>query len=92
MHLAPMVNGCSEHGAVFFRQKQGEVWGGQSGGARQAGDATQESSKFRRASAITYWTATLVTGDKTHFGRLYGQSIAGVRICPPQGQAEMLAA
>jgi len=44
------------------------------------------------AAAIHHRCEVLVTGDKTHFGRLYGQSIEGVRICPPQGQAEMLAA
>jgi hypothetical protein len=44
------------------------------------------------AAAIHHRCEVLVTGDKTHFGRLYGQSIAGVRICPPQGLAEMLAA
>jgi predicted nucleic acid-binding protein len=43
------------------------------------------------ASAIQHRCQALLTGDKTHFGRLYGQTIAGVSICPPQGLAEILA-
>ena len=43
------------------------------------------------ASAIQHRCQALVTGDKTHFGQLYGQTIAGVSIYPPQGLAEILA-
>jgi len=43
------------------------------------------------ASAIQHRCQALLTGDKTHFGRLYGQTIAGVSIHSPQGLAEVLA-
>jgi hypothetical protein len=43
------------------------------------------------ASAIQHRCQALLTGDKTHFGRLYGQTIAGVSIHSPQGIAEVLA-
>jgi predicted nucleic acid-binding protein len=43
------------------------------------------------ASAIQHRCQALLTGDKTHFGRLYGQTIAGVSIYSPQGLAEILA-
>jgi hypothetical protein len=43
------------------------------------------------ASAIQHRCDALLTGDKTHFGRLYGQTIAGVCIHSPQSLAELLA-
>jgi predicted nucleic acid-binding protein len=43
------------------------------------------------ASAIQHRCQALLTGDKTHFGRLYGQTIAGVSIHSPQGLAKVLA-
>jgi predicted nucleic acid-binding protein len=43
------------------------------------------------ASAIQHRCQALLTGDKTHFGRLYGQNIAGVSIHSPQGLAKVLA-
>ena len=43
------------------------------------------------ASAIQHRCQALLTGDKTHFGRLYGQTIAGVSIHSPQALAEVLA-
>jgi len=43
------------------------------------------------ASAIQHRCQALLTGDKTHFGRLYGQTIAGVSIHSPQDLAEVLA-
>jgi hypothetical protein len=43
------------------------------------------------ASAIQHRCQALHTGDKTHFGRLYGQTIAGVSIYSPQALAEILA-
>jgi predicted nucleic acid-binding protein len=43
------------------------------------------------ASAIQHRCQALLAGDKTHFGRLYGQTIAGVSIYSPQGLAEVLA-
>lgn len=42
------------------------------------------------ASAIQHRCQALLTGDKTHFGRLYGQTIAGISIHSPQGLAEIL--
>ena len=42
-------------------------------------------------SAIQHRCHALLTGDKTHFGRLYGQTIAGVSIHSPQGLAKALA-
>ncbi len=43
------------------------------------------------ASAIQHRCQALLTGDKTHFGRLYARTIAGVFIYSPQGLAEILA-
>ncbi len=43
------------------------------------------------ASAIQHRCQALLTGDNTHFSRLYGQTIAGVSIHSPQGLAEVLA-
>jgi predicted nucleic acid-binding protein len=43
------------------------------------------------AAAIQHRCQALLTGDKTHFGPLYGQTIAGVSILSPQGLAEILA-
>ena len=43
------------------------------------------------ASGIQHRCQVLLTGDKTHFGRLYGQTIAGVFIYSPSGLAEILA-
>jgi predicted nucleic acid-binding protein len=42
------------------------------------------------ASAIQHQCQALLTGDKTHFGRLYGQTIAGVCIRSPQSLVEVL--
>jgi predicted nucleic acid-binding protein len=42
------------------------------------------------ASAIQHQCDALITGDKTHFGRLYGQTISGVCIHSPQSLAEVL--
>ena len=42
------------------------------------------------ASAIQHQCQALLTGDKTHFGRLYGQTISGVCIHSPQILAEAL--
>ena len=43
------------------------------------------------ASAIQHQCQALLTGDKTHCGRLYGQTIAGVCVHSPQSLAELLA-
>ena len=40
------------------------------------------------AAAIRQRCAALVTGDRTHFGRLYGKTIRGVTIHSPRSIAE----
>jgi uncharacterized protein len=42
------------------------------------------------ASAVSLSCQTLLTGDRTHFGALYGRKIAGVTILSPRGVAEIL--
>lgn len=39
-------------------------------------------------SAVQHHCQALLTGDKTHFGRLYGQTIAGVCVHSPQSLAQ----
>ncbi len=41
-------------------------------------------------AAVRLGCAALVTGDRSHFGALYGQSIAGVVIYSPRMLAELL--
>ena len=42
------------------------------------------------ASAIQNWCDALLTGDRTHFGPLYGKTIDGVAIHSPRSLAEAL--
>ena len=42
------------------------------------------------AAAVRLGCQVLVTGDRTHFGALYGKTIAGVRIHSPRSLAEAL--
>jgi uncharacterized protein len=42
------------------------------------------------AAAIRLGCEALVTGDRTHFGRLYGKTILGVTIHSPRSLAESL--
>lgn len=42
------------------------------------------------AAAIRHSCEALVTGDRTHFGALYGRSIQGVRIHSPRSIVELL--
>ncbi|MFW5843845.1 MAG: hypothetical protein ACOCW6_07965 [Spirochaetota bacterium] len=42
------------------------------------------------ASALSLECEALLTRDRTHFGTLYGRSVAGVTILSPRGPAEML--
>ena len=42
------------------------------------------------AAAIRHRCAVLVTGDRTHFGALYGQTIEGVTVHSPRSLAELL--
>ncbi len=44
------------------------------------------------AAAIRHGCEALVTGDRTHFGRLYGKAIHGVTIHSPRSIAEALLA
>jgi hypothetical protein len=45
---------------------------------------------FPLAAAIRLHGDVLVTGDRTHFGALYGKEVAGVRIHSPRSLAEAL--
>jgi hypothetical protein len=65
----------------------------------QPGDAALEASlplpaKDRPvlAAAIRQGCGALVTGDRTHFGTLYGRTIQGVTIHSPRSLAEALLA
>jgi len=42
------------------------------------------------AAAIRHGCAALVTGDRSHFGPLYGKTIRGVTIHSPRSIAEAL--
>ena len=42
------------------------------------------------AAAIRLGCQVLVTGDRTHFGALYGKTLGGVKIHSPRSLAEML--
>ena len=42
------------------------------------------------AAAIRHRCAALVTGDRTHFGPLYGKTLHGVKIHSPRSLAEAL--
>ena len=42
------------------------------------------------AAAIHHRCEILVTGDRTHFGALYGKTIRGVKICSPAMLAESI--
>ena len=42
------------------------------------------------AAAIQLGCQVLVTGDRTHFGALYGKTLGGVKIHSPRSLAEML--
>jgi hypothetical protein len=63
----------------------------------QASDAALETSlplpvKDRPvlAAAIRQGCAVLVTGDRTHFGALYGGTVHGVAVHSPRSLAEVL--
>lgn len=42
------------------------------------------------AAAIRHGCQILLTGDKTHFGPLYGRTVQGVEILPPASLAQRL--
>lgn len=52
--------------------------------------ALPEKDRPVLAAAIRHGCAALVTGDKTHFGRLYGKVVRGVAIHSPRSLAEAL--
>jgi len=61
-------------------------------GSLPAGIRLAEKDRPVLASAIHHRCDVLVTGDRTHFGPLYGSTIEGVRILSPaQAAAELLA-
>ena len=43
-----------------------------------------EKDRIVLAAAVALACDVLVTGDRTHFGRFYGRSVAGVRIHSPR--------
>jgi predicted nucleic acid-binding protein len=48
-----------------------------------AGHDLQDSDAPILASAVTAGADLLVTGDRTHFGHLFGSGVGGVRIASP---------
>lgn len=65
-------------------------------GMQRADDALESAVKLAEkdrpvlAAAIRLRCAALVTGDRTHFGALYGKTIGGVAIHSPSSLAEAL--
>ena len=55
-----------------------------------AGAGLPEKDRPVLAAAIRYGCAALVTGDRAHFGPLYGKTIRGVTIYSPRSLAEEL--
>ena len=43
-----------------------------------------EKDRLVLAAAAALGCGALVTGDRTHFGRFYGRTVAGVRIHSPR--------
>lgn len=52
--------------------------------------ALPEKDRPVLAAAIQIGGEALVTGDRTHFGRLYGKTVGGVAIHSPRSLAEKL--
>ena len=52
--------------------------------------ALPEKDRPVLAAAIRHGCQALVTGDRTHFGRLYGKTVRGVTIHSPLSLAEVL--
>ena len=53
-------------------------------GARMDLPGLPEKDRLVLAAAAALGCDTLVTGDRTHFGRFYGRTVAGVRIHSPR--------
>lgn len=49
-----------------------------------------EKDRPAMAAAVRMRCEALMTGDRTHFGRFYGQKLAGVAIHSPRSLAELL--
>jgi predicted nucleic acid-binding protein len=58
--------------------------------ALEAGFPLPEKDRPVLSAAIRAKCDALVTGDRAHFGPLYGQCLHGVTICSPAGLAEEL--
>jgi predicted nucleic acid-binding protein len=58
--------------------------------SRDAATLLPEKDRPVLASAIRLGCEVLVTGDRTHFGALYGKSVGGVTIHSPRSLAERL--
>ena len=56
----------------------------------QAALILPEKDRPVMAAAIANACERLVTGDRTHFGLLYGKTIAGVKVCTPAALAQEL--
>jgi predicted nucleic acid-binding protein len=54
------------------------------------GHGLPEKDQWVLAAAIALKCDSLVTGDRTHFGKLYGRTIAGVRIDSPRSLFDRL--
>jgi len=52
--------------------------------------ALAEKDRPVLAAAIQHACEALVTGDRTHFGALYGKTLGGVKIHSPRSLAEMM--
>jgi hypothetical protein len=65
-------------------------------GEKQAGDALQgelrlpEKDRPVLAAAVRHGCQALVTGDRRHFGPLFGETLQGVTIYSPRSLAEAL--
>lgn len=57
-----------------------------------AGLPLPEKDRPVLAAASLHGCTHLVTGDQTHFGPLYGRTVAGVLLCSPRQLAEALLA
>ncbi|MBK8064896.1 MAG: PIN domain-containing protein [Betaproteobacteria bacterium] len=56
----------------------------------QAALVLPEKDRPVMSAAIANACDRLVTGDRTHFGPLYGKTIAGVKVCAPAALAQEL--
>jgi predicted nucleic acid-binding protein len=60
------------------------------GSASEAALRLAEKDRPVLAAAVRLGCEALVTGDRTHFGKLYGKKLAGAAIYSPRGIAEAL--